>query len=51
MGLDREILLYFRDQLREARAIALKDAEEYHEIIFVLERLGSYLLKAIGDLA
>jgi hypothetical protein len=41
--MNSETTLYFRDQLREARAIALRDAEAFHEIIFVLERLGSYL--------
>ena len=33
----------FRDQFRDARHYALEDAEEYQKILFVLERLGSYL--------
>ena len=35
--------LYFRDQLRAARAIALRDAEAFEEIVFVVERLGKFL--------
>lgn len=35
--------IYFRDQLREARAAALKDAEGFHEILFCLERLRTVL--------
>jgi CBS domain-containing protein len=45
-----EIALHFRDQLRDARALALRDAEAFHEIVFVLERLGAYLEGRIGDL-
>ncbi len=41
--MDAEVTLYFRDQLRQARATALRDAEAFDEIIFVLERLGGYL--------
>ena len=36
--------LGFRDQLREARSIALKDAEAFTEILFVIERLGAALV-------
>jgi hypothetical protein len=48
--IDKEIALNFRDQLREARAAALRDAEGFQDILFVLERLGSQLLGKIGDL-
>jgi len=41
--MDRAVRLYYRDQLREARAAALRDAEGYQEILFALERLGSHL--------
>ncbi|MDQ1638006.1 MAG: hypothetical protein QOF62_1345 [Pyrinomonadaceae bacterium] len=41
--MNADTTLYFRDQLREARALALRDAEAFHEIVFVLERLGGYL--------
>ncbi len=41
--MELQAAIYFRDQLREARAIALKDVEAFEEIVFVLERLGSYL--------
>ena len=43
VDLPQEVALHFRDQLREARAAALRDAEGFQEILFVLERLGSYL--------
>lgn len=35
--------LYFRDQLREARAVALKDAEAFEPVVHVLERMGRFL--------
>jgi hypothetical protein len=37
------VALHFRDQLRAARAIALRDNEAFEEIVFVLERLGAHL--------
>ncbi|HEV2379934.1 MAG TPA: hypothetical protein VG206_09085 [Terriglobia bacterium] len=50
-GLTREVRLHFRDQLREARAAALRDAEDgFREIVFVLERLGVYCCKKIEGL-
>ena len=42
--MDREVALYFRNEFREARGVALKDAEGYQQILFALERLGAYLL-------
>ena len=41
--MDSEVALYFRDEFREARAAALEDAEGYQQILFVLERFGSYM--------
>jgi hypothetical protein len=41
--MEAEVSLFFRDQLREARAAALRDSEAFDKIIFVLERLGDYL--------
>lgn len=41
--LEPEQRLYFRDQLREARAIALRDAEGFQGILFIIERLGYFL--------
>jgi hypothetical protein len=41
--LTKEVRLSFRDQLREARSKAQKDAEAFEEIVFVLERLGTVL--------
>lgn len=35
--------IYFRNQLRAARAVALQDAEGFHEILYATERLGSFL--------
>jgi len=34
---------FFRDQLRQARAVALLDGEGFHPIVAALERLGSIL--------
>jgi len=45
--------LYFRNELRDARAIALQDAEAFDEIVYVLERMGTFLRgekKAFGNL-
>jgi hypothetical protein len=44
--------IHFRNELREARAAALRDAEQFSEILFVVERLGSFLtgkMQALGD--
>ena len=41
--LDRCVALHFRDEFRQARLDALKNAEGYQGVLFVLERLGSYL--------
>ena len=49
--LDREIALHFRDQLRDARATALKDAEAFEQVVFVLERIGVYVTGSIDNLA
>ena len=48
--MDAKALLYFRDQLRFGKAVAVKDAEGFSEILFVVERLGSFLSKEIGTL-
>jgi CBS domain-containing protein len=48
--MQREIALHFRDQMRAARALALRDAEAFQEIVFVIERLGAYLLGRMGDM-
>jgi hypothetical protein len=41
--MEQEVALHFRDQLRAARSVALRDAEAFQEIVFVLERLGAFL--------
>lgn len=43
--MDKKIALYFRGEFKKARDSALKDSEGYQQILFVLERMGSYLLK------
>lgn len=40
----------FAHEFRAARAISLQDAECFDEHLFVVERLGSYLLKVEGSL-
>jgi hypothetical protein len=52
MQLDDFQKIHFRDELRDARAAALRDAEAFDCILFAIERLGSCLLKkieALGD--
>jgi predicted transcriptional regulator len=39
----REARIAFRDQLREARAQAINDAEAYDGLLFAFERLGCFL--------
>ena len=48
--LNNEQALNFRDQFREARMVALRDAEAFHEMIYALERLGFLLLGEEGSL-
>jgi CBS domain-containing protein len=43
-------LIFFRDQLRFGRETALKDAEGFSEILFAVERLGSFLSGEVGTL-
>lgn len=49
--MDPEKALYFRDQLREARAVAFRDAEAFHEILFTVERIGYLLAKEARNLS
>jgi hypothetical protein len=51
MGLSIHHRVHFRDELREARAVALRDAEEFESILFAIERLGSFLTERIGTLS
>lgn len=48
--LDKEIKLFFINQLKEARLEALKDAEGYQKILHVVEKMGSYMTGEIRDL-
>ena len=49
-NLSKEQKVYFRDLFREARAKALSNAENFEDIIFALEKLGSFLLGKIEGL-
>ncbi len=42
--------LHFRDELRDARAVALEDAEAFEQIVFVLEHIGVFLTRRVKDL-
>ena len=48
--MEHDAVIYFRDQFREARARALRDAEAYQEILFSIERFGSALTGTVGML-
>jgi len=48
--LTHDAAMYFRDQLREARALALRDAEAFDELLFTVERLGSALTNTTNTL-
>jgi hypothetical protein len=50
IAVDREIAQHFSYELREARAVALKDAEAFEQLLFVFERLGVYLTGSIKNL-
>jgi hypothetical protein len=41
---------FFRDEFRSARASALRDAENFDELLILLERLGLFLSKRQGSL-
>jgi hypothetical protein len=43
VNLSREARIYFRDTLRDARSIALRDSEGFTAILFAIERLGRFL--------
>lgn len=47
IAVNREVAIHFRDQIRHARAAALKDAEDFAELVFVLERIGVYLTGSV----
>src|SRR5713101_4430076 len=49
-SVEPEAAVCFRDQLRCGRDTAVKDSEEFSEILFAVERLGSFLLKEIATL-
>lgn len=50
--LSKTAKIAFRDQLRDARAKAVSDAEGFHEVLFAIERLGATILgkqKTLND--
>lgn len=48
--MQREQRIYFRDMFRDARAAALADAEGFQQVLFAVERLGSFLYGRQGSL-
>ena len=48
--MEREAALHFRDQFRQARALTLRDAEAFDELIFVVERMGMCLTGKVANL-
>lgn len=48
--MNQEAAIHFRNELRDARAKAFQDAEAFDQVIFVVERLGSYLTSTVGTL-
>lgn len=48
--LDGHVAQRFRDELRNARAQAFRDAEGFAHVLFAIERLGSFLFGEIGAL-
>jgi hypothetical protein len=38
--MERDVALFFRDQLKDARSFILRDSESYESVVQVLERLG-----------
>jgi hypothetical protein len=42
---------YFAGQFKTARAVALFDSEDFQEILFALERFGSFLTKKVSTLS
>jgi len=42
--------MHFRDELREARAETFRDAEAFDQVLFAIERLGSFIADRIGTL-
>ena len=50
VNMEKNRALYFRDELRKARARSLADAEDFMEILFVVESLGMKLAGREGTL-
>jgi hypothetical protein len=49
-ALSEDQKIYFRDLFRDARSVALKDAEGFDATFFALERFGRFLLESEGNL-
>jgi hypothetical protein len=49
-AVNQQEAIFFRDQFRDARALALQDAERFQDVLFVLERFGSFLTGKIQTL-
>src|SRR2546427_11218541 len=50
LNLSSEVRAHFRDDLRRARLATLRDAEDFHDIIYCVERLGVALTGTLGAL-
>jgi hypothetical protein len=50
-ALSSEVARSFRDELRNARALALQDGERFTDVLFAIKRLGSFLIKEIAGLS
>ena len=48
--MDLNEAIYFRDLFREARAKAYRDSEDFHEILFTIEKLGVRLTNKVQSL-
>ncbi|MGE4068137.1 MAG: HPP family protein [Vicinamibacterales bacterium] len=48
--MDRDLELHCRDDLRQARATVLDDAEAFPEVLFAIERTGAALVGRAGSL-
>jgi len=46
----KTVALYFRDELRAARAVALGNAEDFSEILFVIERFGVQVTNSVSNM-
>jgi hypothetical protein len=51
MNLTEDQSIFFRNEFRKAREKVIEDSENYSEILFCLEKFGSFLIKEISTLS